>query len=471
MKARPLPRGLRSARRSGHHGGPCAVLLRQGVHNAAGKGAARGTRVGFRLIHVRHRRPRAVIASTQMSVIELSPSTPSAVPAAAAATVGTPTGLLAEITAGLASGNDLHELLARFLQPLLNLAGATAGAVRVLEDAGQRMHLVASQGLPASVLEAERTVDGDCGPCGVALQAGQPAWGHDLSVCARRSADAYFGSGCRRILAVPLVHRGRLLGIYNLFYADLFEPSAQVLALLESVGALLGLALDNARLERENLRVALASERQAIAADVHDSIGQSLAYVKMRLPLLQDAIRGCDQASAERYFDDVRDAVRGAHANLRALLTHMRAPMHPLGLAHALAASAEAFRARGGPPLDVVHALAGLSLAPAQEEQVYRVVQEALANIARHAGARHAWLHIERDGDVLDVCVEDDGSGLSPTLAGDSDTHYGLEIMHERARWLGATLDVGPRAGGGTRVCLRVPLQAAAPPAGAGGPS
>ena len=88
----------------------------------------------------------------------------------------------------------------------------------------------------------------------------------------------------------------------------------QVLALLESVGALLGLALENARLERANLRAALADERQAIAADVHDSIGQSLAYVKMRLPLLQDAIRGCDQAGAEGYFDDVRGAVREAHA-------------------------------------------------------------------------------------------------------------------------------------------------------------
>ena len=401
-----------------------------------------------------------------MSVIELSPSTPSAMPAPA---VGATSGLLAEITAGLASGNDLHELLARFLQPLLNLAGAVAGAVRVLDDAGQRMHLVASQGLPAPVLEAERAVDGDCGACGAALQARQPAWGHDLSACARRSEGAYFGSGCRRILAVPLAHRGRLLGIYNLFYADLHEPAPQVLALLESVGALLGLALDNARLERENLRTALAGERQAIAADVHDSIGQSLAYVKMRLPLLQDAIRGCDQRSAERYFGDVREAVRDAHANLRALLTHMRAPMHPLGLAHALAASAEAFRARGGPPLDVVHALAGLALAPAQEEQVYRIVQEALANIARHAGAHHAWLHVERDGDALEVRVEDDGSGL-PSLADDSDTHYGLAIMRDRARRLGGTLEVGPRPGGGTRVCLHVPLALPPPDAAEGRP-
>ena len=328
-----------------------------------------------------------------MSLIASSLSTPSAIGHGAPPEV-VPSGLLAEITAGLASGNDLHELLVRFLPPVVNLAGAVAGAVRVLDDAGQRMHLVASQGLPAPVLEAERAVEGDCGACGSALQARRPAWGHDLSACARRSAGAYFGSGCRRILAVPLSHRGRLLGIYNLFYGDTSEPSAQVLALLESVGALLGLALENARLERANLSAALADERQAIAADVHDSIGQSLAYVKMRLPLLQDAIRGCDQASADGYFDDVRGAVREAHANLRSLLTHMRTPMPPQGLARALAASAEAFRARGGTTLEMVHMLCELELTPAQEEQVYRIVQEALVNIARHARARHAWVHV-----------------------------------------------------------------------------
>lgn len=387
---------------------------------------------------------------------EFSPPIPSAIDLARPAG-WVPSGLLAEITAGLASGNDLHEVLVRFLPPVVQLAGAVAGAVRVLDDAGQRMHLVASQGLPAPVLEAERAVEGDCGACGSALQARRPAWGHDLSACARRSAGAYFGSGCRRILAVPLSHRGRLLGIYNLFYGDTSEPPPQVLALLESVGALLGLALENARLERANLRAALADERQAIAADVHDSIGQSLAYVKMRLPLLQDAIRGCDQAGAEGYFDDVRGAVREAHASLRSLLTHMRAPMPPLGLARALAASAEAFRARGGATLEMVHMLAELELTPTQEEQVYRIVQEALGNIARHARARHAWVHVERDGDTLEVRVEDDGSGL-PARADDEGSHYGLSIMHERARRLGGTLELGPRSGSGTRVRLRFPL-------------
>jgi two-component system nitrate/nitrite sensor histidine kinase NarX len=367
-------------------------------------------------------------------------------------------GILAEITAGLASGNDLHELLARFLRPLIDLAGAQAGAVRVLDDDGRRMHLMASLGLPPAVLEAERAVDGDCGACGVALH-GRPAWAHDLSACARRSDGAYFGSGCQRILAVPLSHRGRTLGIYNLFYETSATPAPEVTAMLESVGALLGLALQNARLEREHLRAALDGERQAIAAEVHDSIGQSLAFVKMRLPLLQDAMRGDDLARAERYFDDVRSAVGQAHASLRAVLTHMRAPMDPRGLAQALAAGAETFRERGTVQLEVINALPELRLPVLQEEQVFHIVQEALANVTRHAAARHAWVRLERDGDALQVVIEDDGSGLRAD-AREGSSHYGLTIMHERARRLGGALELGPRPGGGTRVRLRFPLPA-----------
>lgn len=381
--------------------------------------------------------------------------------AAEASAPGAPAaGILAEITAGLASGNDLHDLLTRFLRPLIDLAGARAGAVRVRDDEGRRMQLVASLGLPPAVLEAERAVEGNCGACGAALQGHGPTWASDLTACARRSDGAYFGSSCQRILAVPLAHRARTLGIYNLFYDGWATPGPEAFALLESVGALLGLALENARLERENLRAALAEERQAIAAEVHDSIGQSLAFVKMRLPLLQDAMRGGEAQTAERYFDDVRSAVGQAHASLRAVLTHMRAPMDPRGLAHALSGSAEAFRRHGGAALEVVNEVPGLRLPAGREEQVFHIVREALANVERHAAARHAWLRLERSGDALQVVVEDDGSGL-PAGVDAEGSHYGLAIMHERARRLGGTLDIGPRSGGGTRVCLRLALPAA----------
>jgi two-component system nitrate/nitrite sensor histidine kinase NarX len=385
-----------------------------------------------------------------------------------------PGDLLAELAAGLAAGDDLRRLLERFLEPLMHIAGATGGAVRVLGPREQRLHLAAGAGLPPQVLEAERAVESDCGACGAALAGAQPVWAHDLAACAARSQGHYFGEGCRRVLAVPLQFRGRVHGLINLFFDGAREPPADVLALLKTAGELLGLALDNARLARENLRASVLQERQALAADVHDGIGQSLAFVKMRLLLLHDAMREGRVADAERYFDDVRSAVGQAHASLRSILTEFRTPPDPLGLAHALAASAEGFRRSCPAALDLHDELPDGLLRPEQEVQLAHVVREALANVARHAAARHASVRLSLvDGAQVQLLVQDDGAGFAAgapdASAWGGGSHYGLAIMQERARRLGGTLVVDTPPEGGTRVQLRFPLPAGSGAAGAAG--
>jgi two-component system nitrate/nitrite sensor histidine kinase NarX len=374
-------------------------------------------------------------------------------------------GILAEIAAGVASGRDLNDLLHRFLEPVVRLAGAQGGAVRVLSDAGDRLDLVSEVGLSEPMRRADRSVDRHCGYCGTAANSAEVVWASDLSACrARTGVTAPCASAAHRMLAVPLQHKGRVLGVYNLFFDETDEPVPEVLALLRSVGELLGLALDNARLETENLRAALLQERQAWAAEVHDSIAQSLSFIRMRLPLLQDALQRCDHSAAQRYFEDVRGAVGEAHGSLRSVLKHLRAPMDPRGLVPALGASADAFRRLSGAELEFVNDVPSLRLAPEQEAQVFHIVQEALTNVARHAAAQHAWLHIAPAGPGrIQVVVDDDGAGLSGTPAGDG-SHYGMAIMLERARRAGGTLDVGPRPGGGTRVRLELPSPAAAAP-------
>jgi two-component system nitrate/nitrite sensor histidine kinase NarX len=171
--------------------------------------------------------------------------------------------IFAEITAGLSNGSQLETLLSQFLAPILRLAGAQAGLVRTLSDDGEHMRLVGDVGLPAGVRLSELSVDRHCGACGVAADSDALTWSLDLRSCAKHNNDgAYFGQDCRRMLAVPLRHRGRLLGIYNLFFHDNVELGADILAMLRSIGELLGLALHNARLERENLCATVMSERK-----------------------------------------------------------------------------------------------------------------------------------------------------------------------------------------------------------------
>lgn len=368
-------------------------------------------------------------------------------------------GLLADIAAGLATGSDLGTLLEKLLGPIVRLAGAQAGAVRALSAAGDTLELVGATGLPAQPCSGGLVVGSDCGPCGAAAGGQRMIWACDASECAAPLPhDADSVPGCQHMMAVPLRHRGRTLGVYNLFFAHDREPSADVKAILQSVGELLGLALNNARLEQEHLRATLLRERQMMAADVHDSLAQSLAFVKMRMPLLHDAMRAHDDAQGQRYYEEVRGAISQAHASVRAIVSQLRVPMDPRGLLHALGTAAEHFRTGSGIELEFVNELPSLQLSAEQETQVFHIVQEALTNVARHARAERAWLHIARVDGAVRIEVHDDGAGLP--MQASPGAHYGMDIMAERARRIGAALEIGRRDEGGTRIRLTVPAAA-----------
>lgn len=372
-------------------------------------------------------------------------------------------GIFAEITAGIANGSDLDTLLARFLVPLVRLAGAQAGVVRTLTDDGERMQLVGEIGLPPDVLAAEQLVDRHCGTCGAAADTDAIAWSADVRPCSQRCAGDYFGQRCQRVLAVPLRHRDTVLGIYTLFFGAGNQLGPDIEAVLRSIGELLGLALHNARLERENLRATVLNERQLLASEVHDAVAQTLAYMKMRLPLLQDAILQHDDERSMKYFGDVKRAVGEAHASLREILTHFRTRMDPQGLVHALRGIAAGFFDRTGIALAFDSTEIELPLSVEQEVQVFLIVREALSNIAKHSLARRAHLAIRCSTDGIEFVVEDDGSGMAAMAlvahesAAGSQSHFGLEIMQERAQRLGGAVEFSEREGGGTRVRLTIP--------------
>jgi two-component system nitrate/nitrite sensor histidine kinase NarX len=367
----------------------------------------------------------------------------------------------------VASGDEALELLLqRFLVSIAALAGAQAGAVRVLTDDGQHMRLVAQQGLPAHVQEAEQLVDRGCGMCGTAVGGDVLGWVDDLRSCDRKGGGHYFGGQCQGVLAISLVHGDQVLGIYNLFFDARVQIPQATQTILRLIGQLLGLSLHNARIERERLRVTVMKERQEMVNEVHDSIAQTLAYARMRLPLLNDAMLAHDDTRAIKYFSDVKQAVGEVHDNLREVMTYFRTRMDPLGLLHALQGIANGFYGRNGISLEIRNTVRYLNLSDAQEVQVFYIVQESLANIAKHSMARHAAVTINKTPEGLEFVIEDDGLGMAApgvstivTSAKElsASTHFGLEIMQSRALRLGGRLEVGDNAGGGTRVRLLLP--------------
>ncbi len=362
---------------------------------------------------------------------------------------------------------DLEALLARFLTAIIALAGAQAGAVRVLTDDGKSMRLVAQQGLPEKVVEMERLVDRQCGMCGTAASADVLVWVDDLSNCAKHGSNVYFGAQCKSMLAISLPHNQQILGVYNLFFDNNSRIAPSVQTLLRLVGQLLGLSLHNARIERERLRLTVMKERQEMVNEVHDALAQTLAYARMRLPLLSDAIHAHDEPQALKYFSDLKTAVTEVHDNLREVMTYFRTRMDPLGLMHALTTIADSFFSRNAIALEIRNTVPRLNLNDEQEVQVFYIIQEALANIAKHSMARHAVVRISQTPQHLEFVIEDDGLGMDEpnvsTIVTSArplvpSTHFGLDIMQSRAKRLGGQLEVGSKDGVGTRVRLRIPI-------------
>jgi two-component system nitrate/nitrite sensor histidine kinase NarX len=362
-----------------------------------------------------------------------------------------------------ADAGETGSMLVDFLGLVVRLTGARAGAIRAPTHDGANLRLLAAIGLPVDVCERDAVMPASCGMCGAALQSALTRQATAAIGCAVRNggtADAAFSG---RAVAVPLDHHERPIGVLNLFFSEGQDPPAGITRLLRPFGQLLGLALENERLARENLQARLAAQRQSMAADIHDALAQSLTFMRMRMSLLQDAMPESVDANMLGYANDVSDELRNAHGRLREIISLYRAGMDSRGLIASLRELAAAFRRRSGIELVFDCTVSELDLAAEQQLQIFYIVQEALANVSHHSGARVARLTVERDGDELKVSVEDDGCGpdeaiLDPRCAGrlTEAGHHGLQIMRERAGRAGGRLHIGALPSGGTRVTLLV---------------
>jgi two-component system, NarL family, nitrate/nitrite sensor histidine kinase NarX len=349
----------------------------------------------------------------------------------------------------------LRGLLARSLRAIVALTGARGGAVRMLLAGDRAMRLMAAEGLSEEWLTREQHVSTDCGMCGMALRDDCLQLEAESAICARRSVPFAANAAHGPAIAVPLHCRGQAVGVFNLFFGPEARLPADPSTLVAPVSEMLEIALDNAFMEHERLRSSLVAERQMLAGEVHDSLAQGLAFMRMRMTLLHDALESGERQRGLKYFDEVNRELGESHARLRTLITHFRQTMER-DLLEALRTTARDFEERTGVALRIDNRAAELRLSPEHQAEVYQIVQEALANVIKHAGARNVRVLIERTPRRLQVMVEDDGRGLADA-AGAAGGHYGIEIMRERAQRIGGNLDIRSVARKGTRVRLVVP--------------
>ncbi len=203
------------------------------------------------------------------------------------------------------------------------------------------------------------------------------------------------------------------------------------------------------------------AERGRISRELHDGVGQSLTALKMQLELLEQDAHAASSPLAKR-LADLRSLADGALQEVRQISRLIRPQMlDELGLLPTLQWLTRTFGERTGMAIGLVHDGLEARLDPEVETLVFRVVQEALTNVAKHAAAPSAEVRLSRSGARLGLAIEDRGKGFDAgavLASGDEERTFGLRGMRDRVQLLGGRFSIASTAGKGTRVDVEVPL-------------
>lgn len=202
-------------------------------------------------------------------------------------------------------------------------------------------------------------------------------------------------------------------------------------------------------------------ERARIAAELHDGPVQSLSRLGYNLELALLHQDEGDGEAATQLVRAVQESLFGEVADLRDMMTRLRPPvLDERGLEDAIKDRAQAIREQSGVACAVQAELDG-RLAPTLETVLYRVSQEALANVVKHAGARHALVSLQRSNGSVVLEVRDDGVGFEPEHHEGGRDHFGLMAMRERVEMAGGRWEITSRPGKGTRIRAVLPWEEA----------
>ena len=376
--------------------------------------------------------------------------------------------LLALHEAGLDITGDLEleTVLQRVVEAARDLVGAHYGALSYLNEDGR-----IGAFLTSGITPEQRALLGPPpvghGLLGVTIRHGERLRLADLGTDPRSVGFPPHHPPMHSLLAVPIISRGEILGnLYLTEKAGATEFSADDEEILERLATQAALAVENARLHTRARALAMTEERDRIAREIHDSVAQVLGYVNTKAQAAEELLKVGNTERAMVQIGQMGQAARDAYADVRE---------HILGLRAAAAADRPFVESLGeylqrwqetsgvAATLEVATGDIGTltpRLTDVAELQLLRLLQEALANVRKHASATHVTVRLREYNGGLEATVEDDGVGFNPEepMRGSS-PHFGLSTMRERAEAVGGSLSIDSALGGGTRVTARLPYR------------
>jgi signal transduction histidine kinase len=376
------------------------------------------------------------------------------------------------IAATVSQSLDLKEILHSALSKVVELMNLRAGWIFLPNRQGEMLQLVVHCGLSDAFTQAEVKQDLQGCICREVLESGQTMVFENMARCPRLSPELLEREGLTYHASVPLKSKDKVLGIISVAGDGRRNSppfTKEELQLLTAIGQQIGVAVENAALyeelrQKESLRGQLLEkvitvqeeERKRIARELHDETGQALTSLMVGLKVLEGASSPQEvQEKASQLRAVAVQTLDGVH---RLALELRPSVLDDLGLVAAMQRHVKDWAKSFG--LKVDFQIAGLDrrLSPQVETTVYRVVQEALTNVARHAEAQNVSVLLEYRDDFVVCIVEDDGRGFDAgkVLQANDMKRLGLYGMQERVSLVGGKLAVESTAGVGTTIFVEI---------------
>jgi len=368
---------------------------------------------------------------------------------------------------------NLEDILSHSLDAVLKLAEVDVGAIFLQEDLQGVLKLMAYRGLSEEAAKYASEMGMLDGSCGGVLEHGQIVIVPDLSRYHYWRSRSLRNENLKTLVHIPLTSKGCVLGsmCVGTHRSRIFNDDEQ--KLLSAIGSQIAVAIENARLYsevqmKERMRGELfmkainaqEEERKRIARELHDDTSQSLAAL---LYAVEDSLEIEENPEIRERMESMNDLVQRTLDGVHKLIFDLRPSMlDHLGLVPAIRWFAESRLEPKGVRVNVQADSLQDRLSAEVETALFRIAQEAIMNIARHAAARNAWIKLSANSPDVVMEIEDDGVGFSLSELGlepDSLRGMGLMGMQERLELLGGDLVIHSAHGSGTCLIISVPAQ------------
>jgi two-component system nitrate/nitrite sensor histidine kinase NarX len=361
---------------------------------------------------------------------------------------------LYDLSSFVSTEDNLERLAQGFSKRILSITDASAIAIRWTDQANKRYFLLSGANLPESITKEEHClVAGDC-------YCGQSSGNVEIQVITfdpiveaeRHCVKAGYNS----LVTVPILFQQDLLGEIDIFYIKEQSIDSDQRALLGTLAHHLAGAMEALRIKAMEKEAAISEERSLLARELHDSIAQSLAFLKLQVGMLRDEIAEPATTKAKTILGELDEGLKESYSDVRELLLHFRTRTNTEDIEPAIKTTLQKFEHQSGIDTKLSVQGQGLPLAPDVQIQVMHIIQEALSNIRKHSKAAIVKVEVVQSPKWM-FKVIDDGIGFSTELNEVDSTHVGMSIMQERANKIGAKLELSSKPLTGTCISLTLP--------------